>query len=53
MTKTTLGNDMTNSVGVVYTENETKLSWPIRLGVIYDEKDVRQLHNRSYRYDLC
>ena len=29
-------NDLTNHKGVVYAENEIKLSWSIRLGEVYD-----------------
>ena len=28
---------MTDPIGVIYTKNKTKLSWPISPSVIYDE----------------
>ena len=28
---------MTNGIGEIYTKNDTKLLWSIRLGVDYDE----------------
>ena len=37
VTKTRQDNDMTDCIGTIYVENETELSWPIKLGVVYDE----------------
>ena len=37
MTKTRQDNNMTNSTGVVYAENDTELSWPIWSGANCDE----------------
>ena len=34
--KTGYDNNLTNHTGTVYTKNKTKLSWPIRLGVVCD-----------------
>lgn len=38
MMKTKLENNMTNCIGVVYVNIGTKLSWPIRNDLIYNEK---------------
>lgn len=35
--KTRQGNDMIDHIGLVYIENDTELSRPIRLGVVYEE----------------
>ena len=35
MMKTRQDNDLTKSIGAVYVENNSKLSWPIRLGANY------------------
>ena len=37
MTKTRQVNNMTNCTGVVYVENDTELSWPIKFFVDYDK----------------
>ena len=36
---------MTNCVGAVYVENNTKLSWPIKSSVDYDENQIGQLRD--------
>ena len=41
-------NDVTNHTGVVYTKNKFKLLWFIELGVLYDENQTGQWHDRSY-----
>ena len=38
--KTIQDNDMTNHTGVVYSENNIELSWPIILGTVFDEKQI-------------
>ena len=43
---------MTDSIGQVYVEIETKLLGPIWLGTVYDENQTGQWHDRSYRYGL-
>ena len=35
--KTRKDKNMINCTSAFYVENDTKLSWPIRLGVVYDE----------------
>lgn len=35
--KTSQGNDMTDHIGLVYTENDIKLSRPIETSVVYEE----------------
>ena len=35
--KTRQDNDVTNRIGLVYVENNTKLSQPIELGAVHDE----------------
>ena len=37
MMKIKFDNNVTDHKGVVYVENDTKLSWSIRLGVFCDE----------------
>ena len=37
MTKTRQNNDVINLIGVIYAENDIKLSWSIKLGVDYDK----------------
>lgn len=44
---------MTDLIGMVYPENETKLSWPIGIGVVCDENQTEQWHDQSYRCGLC
>ena len=41
MMKTKQDNDVTDHIGVVYAENETKLSWLIGSGVICEEDQTR------------
>lgn len=36
LTKTKQDNDVTYCTGVVYVENHTELSWPIKSGAVYD-----------------
>ena len=43
MIKTRKYNDVTNCIAAVYDENETKLSWPIKLGDDCDENQIGQL----------
>ena len=41
--KTKQDNDMVSLIGAFYIENDTKLSWPIRLGTVCDENQIGQL----------
>ena len=41
--KTKLNNDTTDCTGAVYIKNDSKLSWPIKLGVNCDENQIGQL----------
>ena len=36
---------MTDSIGTIYIENETKLSWLIELGVVCEKNQVGQRHD--------
>ena len=36
MTKTRQDNDMIDSIGAIYVENEIELSWLIRPGIVYE-----------------
>lgn len=45
-------NNVNNRTDTIYIQNEIKLSWPIKLGVIYDENKTRQLCYWSYRFGL-
>ena len=40
MTKTRLDNDVTDHTSEVYAKNKTKLSWPIRPSIVYDENQI-------------
>ena len=46
-------NNMINHIVAVYVKNDTKLSWPIKSGEIYNENQIGQRHDRSYKYGLC
>ena len=52
MTNAKQDNDMTDRKGVVYTKNETKLLWSIELNVIFDENQIEQRRDWSYRSGL-
>ena len=43
---------MISLIGAVYAENNTKLSWLIRLSVDYDENQIGKLRDWSYRCGL-
>ena len=45
-------NDVTDCIGMVYAEIETELSWPIKQDAVYHEKQTRQRHDQSYKFDL-
>ena len=45
-------NDVTDRIGAIQVENETKLPWLIKLGELCDENYIGQRHNRSYRCEL-
>lgn len=49
MTKTRQDNDVIDWNGAIYAEIETKLSWPIELGVVCYDNKTRQQHDRSYK----
>lgn len=53
MTKTKEDNNLIDYTGVVYAENDIELSWPIELGVDYDENHIEQLCEWLYRCSLC
>ena len=42
-------NDVIDHIGIVYIKNNTKLSWPIGSGGNYDENQIGQWHDWSYR----
>ena len=42
VTITRKDNDVSDHTDAVYANNDTKLSWPIRLGVDYDENQIGQ-----------
>lgn len=48
MIKTRQDNNMTDYIGVVCTENEIELSWPIEPGAFCGENHTRQQHDWSY-----
>ena len=45
MAKTRHDNDMTDHLGLLYTKNETELSWPIQQGKVYDEDRIGERHD--------
>ena len=51
--KTRHDNDMTDHTGFVYSKTEKELLGPIWLSAVYDENQIGQQPNRSYKYDLC
>ena len=52
MIKTKLDNNVTNQIGLVYVEIETKLSGPIELGVVSYENQKRQRHDQFHKCDV-
>ena len=52
MKKVKLDNDVTDHIGLVYTKIETKLWAPIWLDEVYDENQIGQWPDQSYRYNL-
>ena len=46
--KTKQDNEVTDLTSA-NAKNETELSWPIRLGVIYDKNQTGEEHDRSYK----
>ena len=52
MMKTKQGNNVTDHIDAVYTENGTERPWSIRLGAIFDENQIGQRRDWSYKSDL-
>ena len=52
MLKTSQDNDVADHIDLVYTEIETQLLGPIRLGVVCDENQIGQLYDRLNRCGL-
>ena len=52
MLKTSQDNDVADHIDLVYTEIETQLLGPIRLGVVCDENQIGQLYDRLDRCGL-
>ena len=50
--KTKQDNDVTNRTNVVHAKLKTELSSLIGPSVVCDENQVRQQHDRLYRYGL-
>lgn len=53
ITKTRQDNDVTNCIGVIYTEKDIELLLLIRQGTIYDEMKIGEWHDQLYMWDLC
>ena len=53
MTKTRQKNNVTDLTSAIYVEKEIELSRPIRPIVVYDENQIGQQHDQSYRCGLC
>ena len=46
-------NNVTNCTIAVYAKNSVELSWPIRPSANYDENQIDELRDWSYRCGLC
>ena len=51
--KTKEDNNVIDCTDVVYAKNDVELLWPIRPSADYDEKQIGQLRDWSYRCRLC
>ena len=51
--ETRKNNNVTEHTSAIYIENNIKLLWSIRPGVVYDENKTWQCHERSYKRGLC
>ena len=45
-------NKVINHTGVIYTKNESEISWLTGQGVVYDKNGIRQWCDKSYRCGL-
>ena len=52
MMKTIYDIDVTDRTSVVYAENKIELSWLIGWGVVCDENQIGQWHDRSYKWHV-
>lgn len=52
MAKTKQDNNMIECLGVVYAETETKLSGPIKRGVVCYQNQIEKQHDKLYKCDL-
>lgn len=52
MLKTRQDNNVTDHISLVYTETKIELSGPIWSSSVYDENQIGQWYDRSYRCDL-
>lgn len=52
MMKNKQENVVTDCTGVVYTENETELSWSIEPSAVCDENQIGQWKDQSYKCGL-
>ena len=52
MAKTKQDNNMIECLGVVYAETETKLSGPIKRGVVCYQNQIEKQHDKLYKSDL-
>ena len=50
--KTKQDNDVIDRISAFYVGNNNKLSWPIKLGAIFDKNQIRQRSDHSYRSSL-
>lgn len=48
----TQDNDVIDYTGLIYVENDSELSRPIRLSTVHDENHTRQQCDRSYKCGL-
>lgn len=52
MTKMTLDNNVTDQIGAIYVEKNTKLLLLIGKGVVYDKNDTKRRCDPSYKFGL-
>ena len=53
MIKTGQDYELTNCIGAFYSKNDTELAWSIGSGANSDRDQIGQLHDLSYKCDIC
>lgn len=52
MMKIKQDNDINDHTVAVNIENKTKMSWQIRLGMVYDKNQMGERRGQSYKFSL-